>query len=183
MQFIFSCFSPTCKFLWHTGAWSAVRWLCTHFPKPCRQEESEWLQICGHDGGFRSKQLEQDVCRHEPWQSAFSRDTNLRSRKLFFLFKCVRGYEGKCVVYTWQSRFQWDGPDSIPSYTLGDSSLPSKDGSLRKTHTHTKQILEELQKLDLTKHQMSREFDIYLLSRAARKDKKYLILYCLILYQ
>lgn len=59
---------------------------------------------------------------------------------LLLLFKCLRGYEGKCVVYTWQSRFQWDGPDSIPSYTLGDSSLHSKDGSLRKTHTHKKQI-------------------------------------------
>lgn len=91
---------------------------------------------------------------------------------VFYLFKCLRGYEGKCVVYTWQSRFQWDGPDSIPSYTLGDSSLHSTDGSLHKTHTHAKQILEELQKWDLTNHRMSREFNIYLLSRAARKDKK-----------
>lgn len=78
---------PTCRLLWHTGLWVAVRWWCTHFPKRCRQEESEGAQVWGHDGGFSSRQLEQEVCWQVPWHSVFSRDTNLQSRKFRFLLK------------------------------------------------------------------------------------------------
>lgn len=82
MQLRGASLPPTCRLLWHTGLWVAVRWLCTHFPKCCRQEESEGAQVWGHDGGFSSRQLEQEVCWQEPWHAVFSRDTNLQSREI-----------------------------------------------------------------------------------------------------
>lgn len=77
----FNLCRPTCRLLWHIGLKVAVRWLCMHFPKCCRQEELVWLQVWGHDGGFSSKQLEQEVCWQEPWHAVFFSDTNLWSRK------------------------------------------------------------------------------------------------------
>lgn len=55
----------------------------THLPKPCRQVESEGAQLCGHEGELSSRQLEQEVCWHGPWQATFPRDTDLRTKATF----------------------------------------------------------------------------------------------------
>lgn len=141
-QFLVLFSPPTCRLLWQTGLSVAVRWLCTHFPKRRRQEESEWAQVWGHDGGFSSRQLEQEVCWHESWHAAFSRDTSLQSRKCIFVFKKLIRHEERVRVklsflffpVTWQSRFQRGGPDSIPWCTLGDSS---PDPKIQSLHKHT----------------------------------------------
>lgn len=128
----------TCRLLWHAGLWAAVRWLCTHFPKRRRQEESEGAQVWGHDGGLSSRQLEQEVCWQEPWHGFFSTDTNLHSTGVRLLFKMScetlrKKMSGvKFHPDTWQSRFQWGWPDSTPWCTLGDRSLDPVVQSLHR---------------------------------------------------
>lgn len=93
-MYFYAAFLPrTCRLLWHMRLWVAARWLCTHFPKRCRQEESEAVQVWGHDGGFSSRQLEQEVCWQEPWHAFFSRDTYLQSRKVKNATYSIRAYK------------------------------------------------------------------------------------------
>lgn len=125
----------TCRLLWHMGLWGAVRWLCTHFPKCCRQVESDGAQVWEHDGRFSSRQLEQDVCWQEPWHSLFCRDVDLQTRKFWLLLKKQqkqRGIKRMERGLTWQSRLQRGWPGSTPWCTLVGSSLHPAVQSLNR---------------------------------------------------